>query len=522
MKNGKNHFESNGGEKMKIPKRNLKKQNNLIYFSSIVITLAVIFLSIGFSAFQNELAIENIGASVRIDKDIRVTKVSINSVNEATSHYEDYNASNISGSIELKNSNSYIIYEVEVHNLGNVPMGISSASIDNENLKFEFLDYNLKDKICENDQCSLGIKKKLKIKVSYKDDASISNEENKFVLSFNFKRIFTVTYYNISNSDKLPTQAVEGDTLNLNIPNNSEYLIKIFMNNKLLYNGSDYQYLNDKLVLSNISGDVKIYYGMPICQRATLLHTEECLGNYCSSMGYKVNGSMGTKTITYGKLGSKGTLASGDAFDCDVNGDGIYDPETERFYYLTDMENNNIAVLIYYNNVSGGKPSNDKYYQYYTSSENWHGPLTAIQQLPTTSQWSNVSLSNTERKIVNEYGTTSTKDGHKFPEVFSYSKYSARLLTFAEVKKLVDFYIPSWKNGELDSQLYLAENTNFSKKDNSKFDGYWLETPRNTMSNHGWMIYATARRIHSVEVQRTDVLIGVRPVIEVSKADIDY
>ena len=298
----------------------------------------------------------------------------------------------------------------------------------------------------------------------------------------------------------------------------------IFMDNtialsshKLIFNREMF------LVISNISGDIQIHYKMPICQRATFLHTEECLGAYCSRMGYKVDGSYGTTTITYGSLGTTGSLASGDAFDCDVNGDGVYDSETERFYYVTDMENNsNIAILIYYNNVSEGKPSNEKYYQYDSSGENWHGPRTAIEQLPTTSQWSNVSLSNTERKLVNEYGTTSTKDGHTYPEVFSYSKYAARFLTLSEVKKIVNFYIPSWKNGELDNHMYLVENTNFSKKDNSKFDGYWLETPRNTMSNHGWMIYATARRVHSVEVQRTDVLIGVRPVIEVSKNDISY
>ena len=86
----------------------------------------------------------------------------------------------------------------------------------------------------------------------------------------------------------------------------------------------------------------------------------------------------------------------------------------------------------------------------------------------------------------------------------------------------LNFYISTWKNGELDDHIYLVENTNFSKKDNSKFDGYWLETPRNAMSSHSWIIYATARRVHSVEVQRTDVLIGVRPVIEVSKSDIVY
>ena len=239
---------------------------------------------------------------------------------------------------------------------------------------------------------------------------------------------------------------------------------------------------------------------MPICQRATILHTEECKGNYCNGMGYKPGGAMGGSTITYGKLGNPGTLESGDAFDCDVHGDGIYDAETEKFYYVIDLDNNSdVAVLIYYNNVSEGKPSNDKYYQYYTLPENWHGPENAIKQLPTTSQWSNVTLVNSFIKIINEYGTTSTKDGHNFPEIFSYSKYAARFLTMGEVRKLVDFYIPTWSSGELNDHLYLVENTNFSKKDNSKFDGFWLETPRNTMPSYAWIIYATTRRVHSLK-----------------------
>ena len=42
------------------------------------------------------------------------------------------------------------------------------------------------------------------------------------------------------------------------------------------------------------------------------------------------------------------------------------------------------------------------------------------------------------------------------------------------------------------------------------------------MSSYGWIIYTTARCVHSVEVQRTDVLIGVTPVIEIKKTKIDY
>ena len=91
-----------------------------------------------------------------------------------------------------------------------------------------------------------------------------------------------------------------------------------------------------------------------LCQRATTLHTETCsqTSKYCADDGYASG-----DTITYGSLGTSGTLASGDAFDCDVNGDGNFDSETERFYYVSDYYNtttkafeSDTAVLIYYNN----------------------------------------------------------------------------------------------------------------------------------------------------------------------------
>lgn len=80
---------------------------------------------------------------------------------------------------------------------------------------------------------------------------------------------------------------------------------------------------------------------------------------------------------------------------------------------------------------------NGKYYPYDISKKNWHGPRNAIVQLITTSQWSNVYLSNTERKIVNEYNTTSTKDNnHSFPEVLSYSNYEKLIFYIAKFSLL--------------------------------------------------------------------------------------
>ena len=221
-----------------------------------------------------------------------------------------------------------------------------------------------------------------------------------------------------------------------------------------------------------------------ICKRATTLHKEVCTNSdssyYCQADGYALNSE-----IEYGSLGTKGTLASGDAFDCDVNGDRTYDPEKERFYYVSDVTNgittdNNTAVLIYYNNVSGGAPSNKTTYAYDSSNENWHGPRTAIKQLPTTSQWK-TTLTNTKRQITTETGTTSTSGG-SLP-IFSYEGYAARLLTAQEVNTGCGFTIGLANVRELSANCkYLMENTRYASNSIINVGG-WIENPNASSSD---------------------------------------
>ena len=265
-----------------------------------------------------------------------------------------------------------------------------------------------------------------------------------------------------------------------------------------------------------------------ICKRATTLHTEECTQTdatyYCSGAGYTTSGSKGTTTITYGNLGTSGTLTTGDAFDCDVNGDGVYDPNTERFYYVSDYYNtstksfeDDTAVLIYYNNVSAGKPSNNTTYAYDSSGENWHGPRTMLRQLPTTSQWSNVSLKNTTRTILNENGSNTTTGGTT-PNSFSYSGYAARFLTLQEIRKGTG--INNMLTGELDNFTYLLENIKFSS-DSIAVWAWWLENPISSNYEHTWRVSGSYRNVNGTLVSNT-VDSGVRPAIEVSKTNIDY
>ena len=282
-----------------------------------------------------------------------------------------------------------------------------------------------------------------------------------------------------------------------NITGAIKYCNGNFTNNTLSFDGQD---------MSSI-----------VCKRAIKLHTEKCAQThntyYCSGAG------LTGKTITYGSLGTKGTLKSGDAFDCDVNGDGTYDENTERFYYVTDMDDST-AVLIYYNNVSNGKSSNSTTYAYDASGENWHGPRTAIEELPSTSEWRNVSLISNVRNIVTENGTKTTTGG-TLPDSFSYAGKAARLLTIQEVRKATGINgIPTLKTGELDNFNYLLENTKYSNASIANW-GYWLENPHSGNSDRAWYVLGGGRYVYDYAVSYAEVH-GVRPAIEVLKSNIEY
>ena len=286
-----------------------------------------------------------------------------------------------------------------------------------------------------------------------------------------------------------------------NITGTIKYCNGNFTNNTLVFDGQDMKTI--------------------VCKRATTLHTEECKqkdGTYnCSGAG------LTGKTIIYGSLGTKGELKSGDAFDCDVNGDGEYNPDTERFYYVTDMDDNT-AVLIYYNNVSKGKPSNSTTYAYDASGENWHGPRTAIEELPSTSEWRNVSLKNTFRSIsaISSNGEETNKtEGGTLPDSFSYAGKAARLLTIQEVRKATGISnIPTWQVGELDNFNYLLENTKYSNASNAAY-ACWLENSHSDNSVSAYFVDVGYRNINNNAVSHAGRF-SVRPAIEVLKSNIEY
>ncbi len=280
----------------------------------------------------------------------------------------------------------------------------------------------------------------------------------------------------------------------------------------------------------------------PVCKRATTLHTATCEnGNrvwsggkyvwryYCKQAGYTETGSKQTSMITYGNLGTAGTLTAGDAFDCDVNNDSFYNTENERFYYLGSSGGN--AQFIYYNNVSGGVPNNSTTYNY--SADYGTGPDTAYAQLPTTTQWSHPSLvKNYSRQIKTKGGYTyfSRDHGGSYTlPVFNYENRAARLIIPWEITHACGTGMPYSQSGisaagYLEKCVYLLENTDFSSSSIGN-DGYWTESWAeeydNTRNPYDGVFITSGMYRGFSTVAPTNPR-GVRPVIEVPEAEVEY
>ena len=122
--------------------------------------------------------------------------------------------------------------------------------------------------------------------------------------------------------------------------------------------------------------------------------------------------------------------------------------------------------------------------------------VTAIEQLPSTSEWRNVSLTSNVRSIIAQDGTNQYNRRIHYQSSFSYSGKAARLLTIQEVRKATgNKDIPTWQAGELDNFNYLLENTKYSNASIGNY-GYWLENPHSGDSDHAWYVRGDYRSVN--------------------------
>ncbi|MDD2433611.1 MAG: hypothetical protein PHX01_08050 [Clostridia bacterium] len=155
---------------------------------------------------------------------------------------------------------------------------------------------------------------------------------------------------------------------------------------------------------------------------------------------------------------------------------------------------------------------------YDSSGENYHGPRTATTALPTTSQWTNISLKSIPRQILTEPGKEST-NGEDLPK-FDYLGYAARLITAQEINRGCGILVGSHNDGELEPCNYFMENTKYESNERGTH-GYWLETPIDSFMHYVWYVNGNYRKLYYSRVYN-DSGYGVRPAIEILKSDISY
>ena len=179
---------------------------NILFFLGLII----LSFSIGFSAFQESMLITDTIIDVKIEKDVRITDLSIASVaSEAIASANEYNVKNIFSDISLPNNDSSVTYSITIKNIGNIESGILDITGLTSNLKYELLDYNLGDILCDNSnssKCKLGSTSTILLKISYAENGYDSTSTNyNLNLTFDFRRFYSITYIGFSNTSSLPT-----------------------------------------------------------------------------------------------------------------------------------------------------------------------------------------------------------------------------------------------------------------------------------------------------------------------------
>lgn len=316
-----------------------------------------------------------------------------------------------------------------------------------------------------------------------------------------------------------------------------------------------------------------------ICKRAKTLHTEECTINntddigysrgYCMGSGYYSTASPGTygygvsqdkykdtSTVKYGSCGSIGELNFGDAFTCDVNGDGTYDEVNERFYFVSNTYIRNIyddqnnmsmesllgesgfssqyATLIYSDNFYQGsqvtvKNTSGNLRNYTIGYSSNYEPTTLVQHLPTTTTWSynnnDISFYNNSFMIgrIRDIIDSNNNILYNRTQLYLNNNISARILTLQELQHGIGDGVDITQEGSLDDYPFLFENSAYtypaSIVGNDRTARIMLETFSSTSSSYIYYIGADYRNINTYF--ENDGMLA-RPVIEVPISDIAY
>ena len=280
----------------------LKNKNiNLVNIIPTITLIVICILTVAYAAFSNNLAINDIGATVRVQEIIRVTGVTVtNPVSNAISNYEDYNINNINSSVTLPNSDSKITYEVQITNYGNTEMIVKDITGLPENLKYtlDTNNYQLQEVICDDNdhiKCTLGAVKTIYITVEYKTPQSYDSTNITFPFTMNFTfesankvaQIDNVLYDTLQKAiNAVPT---DNTVTTIKLLKNTSEIITVASNKNIVFNFGNH-------VLSNNGNN-------PVVENnGTITFTNGTITSNAPTNGAFNNNATGKITISGGSI----------------------------------------------------------------------------------------------------------------------------------------------------------------------------------------------------------------------------
>ena len=225
---------------------------NIIYLVVLLLTLG---LTIGFSAFQNELFINDILLKVRLQRDVRVSESVISKSSGAVINDQEYNKTKLLGNVTFDSTSSYVLYKVDLTNYGNVKSGLLNINSNTSGINYSICDSNgsnctndLETPICSGSNCTLGATKEVYVKVS-----STTSGTKNIDLDLDIQPYVNVTYDNIrENTSSFKTEVLETSTYQITLTSKPEE-VEVSGDVTASYNKN-----TGVLVLSNIQSDLTI------------------------------------------------------------------------------------------------------------------------------------------------------------------------------------------------------------------------------------------------------------------------
>ena len=245
--------------KVDIMRKGRYNKDKSFVFIGIIIAV-IIFLTVGYSAYSDNMTVTDIIASIRADKVIRITS---NATTSMGAYNVDYTQSSLLSTVSIPAGDS-VSFNFEVTNLGTVPMAISDVKLVNNNntvinnLTYNFNNYDLNTKICNsNNVCTRNVAKVINITVTNNSSETIRNDLN---VNFTFSEVHDVVYEGTTIGEVVDGRTFT-HTFTSNIPESvsldGEY--------------SDFSYENNTLTIQNVTSNIIVYNAFTVMYNGELL-----------------------------------------------------------------------------------------------------------------------------------------------------------------------------------------------------------------------------------------------------------